>query len=292
MKPEFSIIGCGRLGVNLAVFLTENGFKPAAFASKSRVSVENAVQAAGTGTVVETPAQAAKAADIVFITTPDTVIEEVCKTVADQGGFNADSLVFHLSGALPSSILASAKGKGASIGSIHPLQAFAPYEEGQASPFTGINISVEGGERAVALGQKIVKTLGGNSFTIPTQAKVLYHASAVAASNYLVTLEHFALTLLMETGLTEEKSFEILEPLIQGTLNNIKARGSVHALTGPVARGDHDIISRHLRDIDDKVPQFSDLYRLLGRHTLDIARARGEMDQETGGRLAALFSSP
>ncbi|WP_022665531.1 Rossmann-like and DUF2520 domain-containing protein [Desulfospira joergensenii] len=286
---RFSIIGCGRLGINLSVFLAQQGFMPAVLCSKSRASAQRAVKAAGAGREGRDPVEAAKAADLVFITTPDTVIEPVCRAVAEAGGFSSGSVVFHLSGALSSSILDSAKQTGAAIGSIHPLQAFAPYEAGQASPFTGINISLEGDDRAVALGQKIVSALGAGSFTIPTRAKVLYHAAAVVASNYLVTLEHAALSLLGEAGLDEKKAYSILEPLIQGTLKNIKARGSVQALTGPVARGDHEVIAGHLADIDGKMPGFSEFYRLLGRHTLDIAIQRGEISGESRDRLVRLF---
>jgi predicted short-subunit dehydrogenase-like oxidoreductase (DUF2520 family) len=117
----------------------------------------------------------------------------------------------------------------------------------------------------------------------------MYHASAVVASNYLVTLEHFALELLKEANLSEENAYDILEPLIMGTLNNIKAQGSINALTGPVARGDDEIVSRHLSDIDKKLPQFSNLYRLLGKHTLDIAADRGEISDDAQKKLAALF---
>lgn len=288
-KPDFSVIGCGRLGINLAVFLTRQGFRPGVFCSKTLSSAQQAAEAAGQGRAVQDPVEAAKAASLVFITTPDTVIEPVCQEVANGQGFGPSSIVFHLSGALPSTILNPAKESGAGIGSIHPLQAFAPYQKGAASPFQGINISVEGEDRAVALGLEIVSSLGARSFTIPTHSKVLYHAAAVAASNYLVTLENFALTLLGETGLAEDRAYEILEPLIQGTLKNIKTQGSVQALTGPVARGDEAIIAGHLAQIDEKMPRFSELYRVLGRHTLDLADERGEMSKETRNRLARVF---
>jgi len=150
-------------------------------------------------------------------------------------------------------------------------------------------MSIEGDVEAVELGKKIVNALEANSFTIPTHAKTVYHASAVVASNYLVTLEHFALELLKEANLTESGAYQILEPLIIGTLNNIKARGSVNALTGPIARGDDEIVSKHLEDIDKKLPQFSDLYRLLGKYTLDITAKQGEISEDAMQKLESLF---
>jgi len=150
-------------------------------------------------------------------------------------------------------------------------------------------MSIEGDEKAIELGKEIVNALKANSFTIPTDAKTVYHASAVVASNYLVTLEHFALELLKLANLSEENAYEILEPLIMGTLSNIKARGTINALTGPVARGDDEIVSRHLSDIDKKLPQFSHLYRLLGQHTLDIAANRSEISDDAKQKLSTLF---
>lgn len=292
---EFAVIGCGRLGTALSVFLSGSGFKAAAFSSRTQDSAMKTKAHTKSGTVYPSAYDAARSAKLVFITTPDTVIEPVCEQLAGQGGFDSSQIVFHLSGALSSSILVSAKKAGAAIGSIHPLQAFAPYEPGQASPFKGINISIEGDTAAVDMGRQIVSALGASSFTIPTDAKTLYHASAVVASNYLVTLEHFALKLLEQADLSETQAYEILEPLIMGTLKNIKARGSVQALTGPVARGDNEIVSRHLADIDKKLPQFSDLYRKLGQHTLDIADQNpdpaGQVSDKARQALKRLFKS-
>jgi predicted short-subunit dehydrogenase-like oxidoreductase (DUF2520 family) len=292
MENKFSIIGCGRLGISLSVFLEQQGFVPVSFCSKSIESAQKAQKSTqGSGKVYENAAEAAKQCRLVFITTPDTIIEPVCEKISKAGGFSADSIVFHLSGALSSDILSSAKASGARTGSIHPLQAFAPYEPGQDSPFIGINMSIEGDEKAVALGKDIVKALQANPFTIPTDCKILYHASAVVASNYLVTLENFALELLMKAKLSEKQAYDIIEPLIQGTLTNIKARGSVDALTGPVARGDFEIVSSHIEGIGNQVPGFLKLYRLLGEYTLDITKQRGEISKEACYRLSELFKN-
>jgi predicted short-subunit dehydrogenase-like oxidoreductase (DUF2520 family) len=290
-KPDkrFCIVGCGRVGINLAVFLTQQGYGPAALASRTPDSARNAAAVVQGGRVFDRPEDAAKTCRLVFISTPDDRIAPVCDRIASAGGFDEHSVVFHLSGALSSDVLSAARKKGAATGSLHPLQAFAPYEPGAASPFEGINMSIEGTARALALGRDVVAALKARPFTIPTDAKTLYHAAAVVASNYLVTVEHFALTLLGRAGLAPDRAFEILEPLIQGTVRNIASRGSVDALTGPVVRGDETIITRHLADIDQKMPEFADLYRLLGRHTLEIARMRPDFPETADPGLVDLF---
>lgn len=288
-KRKFSVIGCGRVGICLATFLFKKKYEPVGFFSRSKTSAQAARTAAGCGTIFDTAADCARAGDIVFITTPDGVIEPICNDLVQQNALGPKTIVFHLSGAHSSEILAQAKQAGAVVGSIHPLQSFTPYEPGQASPFEGINISVEGDPEAVSQGKDIAAALNAQAFAIPTESKTLYHASAVVASNYLVTLVRFALTLLMETGLREDVAFEILSPLIQGTLFNIGSRGCTRALTGPVARGDHETVSRHIADIDEKIPEFSTLYRLLGTHTLDIAKAGEGLTEEAEQILSKLF---
>lgn len=294
MKPQISIIGCGRVGTSLAVFLARAGYDIAGFASRSLDSAEKTAQAVGQGRVFTDAADAVVSGDIVFITTPDNLIEEVCRDLTSGGcGDCIDGKIFyHCSGALSSCILASAAEKGGVTGSIHPLQSFATYEPDHHSPFTGINISVEGDEKAVALGKELINALGASPFSIPTKSKTLYHAAAVVASNYLVTLEDFALQLLKEADLPWEKAYEILEPLIQGTLNNIKNRGTTAALTGPVARGDVQIVENHLRDIDEISPHFSDLYRIMGFYTLQLAQKRGELDGEVVSSMTEIFKKP
>ena len=289
MKPSISIIGCGRVGTALAVFLSRAGYPVTGLCSRHIDSAQNAAKAAGTGTVYDTLQGAVEVADIVFITTPDQLIEGVCGELAAIKGLVDKRMVLHCSGALSSEILSSARACGADVGSLHPLQSFAPYVVEQKSPFQGIHISVEGSERAVMTGTEMVTALGGSCFTLPTHAKTLYHASAVVASNYLVTLEHFALDLLKAANLSEKEAYLILEPLITGTLNNIKNRGTRGALTGPVARGDAGVVADHLRDIEKKMPEYAALYKMMGRYTLELARQGGTLDDGAIQGLSSLF---
>lgn len=289
-KPCFSVIGCGRVGTALAVFLTRAGYRPAAFYSRSEPSAKRALAETGEGRIAGSAAEAARLGQVVFISTPDLVIESVCEAIAGENGFSGSSTVYHLSGALSSDILSPARQEAAHTGSIHPLQSFAPFRPGQSSPFSGINISVEGDEAAVRQGRQIVKDLGASCVCIPTRAKTLYHAAAVVASNYLVTLEDMAVAMLKQADLTDREAFAILEPLIRGTVNNIRDQGTVNALTGPVARGDAGIVREHLRDIDRITPQFSVLYRNLGRHTLELAKKRGALSPTIIQDLEDLFT--
>ena len=278
------------MGTAMAVFLSRAGYTVTGLFSRHIESAEKAVVAAGSGKVYDTLQGVVKGGDIVFITTPDQLIEEVCGELAAIKGLVDKRMVLHCSGALSSEILSAARACGADVGSLHPLQSFAPYVPEQESPFQGIHISVEGSDRAVMAGKEMVTDLGGSCFTLPTHAKTLYHASAVVASNYLVTLEHFALDLLKAANLSEEDAYPILEPLITGTLNNIKNRGTQGALTGPVARGDAAVVADHLADLEKKMPEYVALYKMMGHYTLELAQKGGTLDKNSIQSLSKLFT--
>ncbi|PID74627.1 MAG: hypothetical protein CSB28_02250, partial [Desulfobacterales bacterium] len=133
--------------------------------------------------------------------------------------------------------------------------------------------------------------LGATPFVMPTSAKILYHAAAVTASNYLVTLVHGALQMMQQTGLDASQAYGLLEPLIYGSLENIKTRGTVNGLTGPIARGDFPIVAGHLKDMEAQLPELLGLYRTMGRYTLDLARQGKGLDDGDGEVLARLLDT-
>jgi predicted short-subunit dehydrogenase-like oxidoreductase (DUF2520 family) len=286
MKPSFAIVGCGRVGTALAKFLKEAGYKPSGLASKSLASAKKAGGIIGSNDFGDVPWEMTNKADIVFITTPDGVIEDTCDKIAENKGFRENTVVLHCSGALPSTILKSAKER-ASIGSMHPLQSFASGES-DANPFSGIILSVEGEDKAVDTARKIATDLGATCYTIQTEAKTLYHASAVVASNYLVTLLDLAFRLIAAAGISGPDAIKVLKPLIEGTLSNIENVGISKALTGPIARGDVQTVEKHLDEIKSQAPILLPLYKALGFHTIDIARAMGALSAAAEQKLKSL----
>ncbi len=278
MKPSFAIVGCGKVGTALGIFLTRAGYIPAGFASKSLSSAKRLADIVLSDHISNIPWHVTRSADVVFITTPDSAIEETCSTISQNAGFADNAVVLHCSGALASSVLSSAKTCNAWAGSMHPLQSFASADY-RDNPFRGIIVSIEGEAPAVKIAKTICEDLGGTSVTLLTEAKTLYHASAVAASNYLVTLIDFAVQLIREAGIDRKDAFDLLKPLIEGTLSNIEKVGAREALTGPIARGDVKTVQKHMEDIALKRPDLLALYKLLGFYTVDIAAKKNTVPE-------------
>jgi predicted short-subunit dehydrogenase-like oxidoreductase (DUF2520 family) len=287
MKPSFAIVGCGRVGTALAIFLTRAGYRAVGFASKSISSAKRIANRVGSDRFSNVPWEITPAADIVFITTPDSAIPDTCNKISQHMGFAENAVVMHCSGALASSVLSGAKDCGAWIGSMHPLQSFASADY-ETNPFQDIVVSIEGEERTLEFARKISADLGGRGIEILTEAKTLYHASAVVASNFLVTLLDLAIRLIGEAGVDRQDAFNLLKPLIEGTLSNIEKIGARDALTGPIVRGDVKTVEKHIEEIGLKRPELLMLYKTLAFYTIDIAAARGAISESSVQELKSI----
>ena len=144
----------------------------------------------------------------------------------------------------------------------------------------GIAYGIEGPQRALATATSLAKQLGGDALVVPKEAKMLYHAACVLASNYAVTLVGAVEAL---TGQFTIRSTDPFRHLIETSISNALESGAAKALTGPIVRGDADIISRHLQTIRD--PDLRSVYKSLGLYALKLAVAEKKIALEDVDRI-------
>ena len=65
-----------------------------------------------------------------------------------------------------------------------------------------------------------------------------YHAGAVMACNYQMTLVDASLELMQIAGIGRSAALDALGPILRATMENVLTSGPEHALTGPIRRGD------------------------------------------------------
>jgi predicted short-subunit dehydrogenase-like oxidoreductase (DUF2520 family) len=287
-KPSVAIVGCGTVGTALGGLLSAAGYPIIGVSTLRADTARKAADRLGAKRFSLLPWEITPEAEVVFITTPDDAIEPTCRAIAQKRGFAKNRIVLHCSGALASSVLAPARTCGAFVASLHPLQSFASVEQAERL-VPGSYCTVEGDGPALPVARRIVEDVGGRLLEITPEGKTLYHAAAVVASNYLVTLVHLALTLNHLAGIPPGVSFTALRPLIEGTLTNIAAKGIPGALTGPIARGDVATVTAHLRAIQETAPELLEAYKILGRHTVGLAERQGSLTAEVSGRLLSLL---
>jgi predicted short-subunit dehydrogenase-like oxidoreductase (DUF2520 family) len=185
--------------------------------------------------------------DVVLLCVPDTAIPDVSRSLTTGRAW-----VGHVSGATRLAALEPHERRF----SLHPLQSFDRSGDPTQLDGAWAAISGETGE-ALAVARELAGALGLRPFELSDSDRTLYHAGAVFASNYLVTLQRAAVRL----GVPAEG----LVPLMRGTIDH------GFELTGPIARGDWATVEAHKRAIRAKHPELEQLYETLAEATAAIA---------------------
>jgi len=280
---DISIIGHGKVGASLATALRLAGF------DVKRVVIRNESPSFASSredgiSVIEWSAWQRVDSDVVIIATGDSDIADADRMLSEIEGIDGTS-VLHTSGLHSSGILERTRDAGASVGSMHPLASF-PEAEYRENRFQGVSFCLEGDPGAVGVAEELVSGLGGDSFTVESNLKSLYHASAVMACGNLVALISESVRMMSLCGLDEAESLKRLEPLIRGTIDNIFEKGLESSLTGPFARLDEGAVQMDLDAVnsvgDEKL---NELFTLLGKISLRLSVSNGGDTEKAKGIL-------
>jgi predicted short-subunit dehydrogenase-like oxidoreductase (DUF2520 family) len=250
--PPLAVIGRGRVGRSIARAATDAGL---------RVSLAGRRDALA----------ACEEARIALLCVPDASIAAACEAIS--AAVPPLQYVGHTSGATDLATLGAASRRGARALSLHPLQTFP---DGDAT-LAGAPCAVSGSDgEAVRLAEQLATRLGMRPFAVPEEHRAAYHAAASIASNYLVAIEETAAELLERAGVEDAR--ELLAPLVLRTAANWAERGN-GALTGPIARGDEETVSRHKQAIADAAPELVDVYGALAERTRELATRERSNEQ-------------
>ncbi|MBI5232567.1 MAG: DUF2520 domain-containing protein [Coriobacteriales bacterium] len=274
-----SIIGAGRVGQAVGTILRQAGVSVAAVTARKLQTAQAAALVSGGRPGVDN-AEAARAAEFVYITVPDDAVARVVEEMARDLAFRPGQVVAHASGALGLGVLAPAAKAGASIGCAHPMQSFASARHAvKEIPGSVFGVTADSGATEVIYA--FVHVLGGTPVTVSEEQRPLYHAAASMASNMLVALEDMSAGLLEQAGFSPDEAQAALYPLIRGTAQNIRQFGTRGSLTGPIARGDVDTVRMHIKALEVAPASARGAYRVLGLRALETALAQGQVDPET-----------
>lgn len=282
-----AIIGAGRLGTTLARALAGKGYRITGIACATLEEAEQSRLFIGTGSAFEDIRKAAEKAELVILTVPDQKILETARELAREKNRWNGRMVWHCSGLKTVAALSPLEGRGALTAAVHPVQSF-PDKKGGPERLRGVFFGIEAGDAAWNRSRKIVEKLEGRPFRIQAEEKPLYHAACSTASNLLVSLLDAAAAMLRETGRTAPAAGDILLPLVQGTLQNVKELDVRSALTGPVVRGDTATVAAHLKALSNLEEERA-VYLILARRSLKLAQARGDLPRNVIQELADLL---
>ena len=261
MARTISIVGAGRVGKTLGKRLRQLGWRVGTVVAQSKATARAAVLTIGSGEAHASLTSDIFDADVILIATPDDALAAIAKSLAHVGAAACrGKIILHTSGALDRQVLAPLARRGASTGSLHPMQTFS----GRGIPnLKNVTFAVEGDRRALRTAKEIAKALGGAPVAINGKDKPAYHATAVLVCGSEFALMEAAIRILTRIGFTRRRALQTLLPLTRQMLDNIGRLGPRAAWTGPMSRGDYAIVAKHAKALRSYPREYLDAYAAL-----------------------------
>ncbi len=277
------VIGAGRVGAVLAAALGAAGYPVAAVAGESAAS-RTRIETLLPGVEIAKPTVVAKACDLLLLTVPDDVLDNVVRMLVASGAIRAGQLVVHTSGRHGIDVLRPVVEIGGHVAAMHPAMTFTGTDV-DLDRLAGcvFGVTADPAERAAV--ERIVHDLGATSMWLDEADRGLYHLALAHGANHLVTLVSQAMQLLRQTGAQDPSA--VLRPLLTAALDNVLSYGDA-ALTGPIVRGDLETIESHLSTLATAPRDLVESYVVMARATANHAVADGRLSPQ---RAAAIIET-
>ncbi|HEV2425759.1 MAG TPA: Rossmann-like and DUF2520 domain-containing protein [Terriglobia bacterium] len=268
-----ALAGPGRLGQALGRLLVQAGVEIEWIAARRPSAARAAARFIGAGHPVTLHSPELSHARALLLTTSDSALPTVARSMAGQRPSWHGCVVLHTSGAWPAggtaSVLEPFRRRGAAAASLHPLQT-VPSRKAGVQNLTGCYWTIEGDPEAVRLARRWVRALRGTALTIAPQQKAAYHAAAVMACAGVVTLMESAERLMTSCGIAPVQARKMLAGFVAETAKNFGRLGGPRSLTGPAVRRDWKTIRKHQAALRRQAPDLLPLYRELLRLMLKL----------------------
>jgi len=227
---------------------------------------------------IKDSASLAKGSDLILVAVRDAALPEVAATL--RASIPDGTPIFHCSGAVPSDVFAGFPKRF----SLHPLRALPVAGVIATGPTL---FAFEGADEMEDTAREVATMLAGSMVRVQTEAKATYHAAAAMAANYVALLADEALDLFAVAGIDRDTAREAVANVAISAIETWRNGTGRGAFTGPIVRGEIEVVSRHLRHIPD--PATRTLYRRLG-HALAARLASIEPENADYKEIAKLLS--
>ena len=270
-KPSIAIVGPGRLGAALAVELRRAGYAISEIVSRNNLASKRSAAdlARKVGVRPSNTSDTRLNADVIWFCVPDREIKNASHQLASVIDWKG-KIAFHSSGALLSDELDILRRRGAAVASLHPLMTFV---SGSIPSLKAVPFAMEGDAAAIRAARHIVRNLGGEAFTIRNQHKIAYHAWGSFVSPLLVAMLVTVEQVAHVAGLSDREARRKMLPIISQTISNYETLGPAAAFSGPIVRGDADIVRKHLQMLRT-IPEAREVYLALASAAMRYLPAR------------------
>jgi predicted short-subunit dehydrogenase-like oxidoreductase (DUF2520 family) len=267
-----NLIGGGRVGQTLGRLLAQDGQVIVLdLLTRTQASAELALAFIGSGRAAQHVSDM-RPADLWLVAVPDAQIAPVAAALAACDGL-PPATVFHASGALSADLLKPLQDKGWRVASAHCLLSFASPALA-LQQFAGTPCALEGEAQTLAELRTLFTRLGAQCFDVRTQDKMLYHAGAIFATNFLPVLQDLAEQLWQHSGMPQPMVQHLRASLLQNAVDNITRLGPQAALTGPAARGDTALVAAQGQAVQQWNASAGQAYQALSALARQLAQRK------------------
>ena len=224
---NIAIIGKGRVATHLARALFSAGHEVTMCGGRHRTQL--------------VPAEA----EVVILSVKDSAISQVAQTLAD-----CKALVLHTSGSVPMDAIPSVR-----HGVFYPLQTFSLDRN---VDFRKIPLFLEARtEEDMALLAQLASDISDTHMPMDGERRKTLHLAAVLCCNFVNHLYSISHDILAE----QQIPFSTLFPLMEETLDKVRALSPREAQTGPAVRWDENVMQSHLSMLAN--PIHREIYSIL-----------------------------
>jgi predicted short-subunit dehydrogenase-like oxidoreductase (DUF2520 family) len=199
-------------------------------------------------------------ADLLLIAVADTAFDAEIRRLAAT----RCRVVLHVSGSRTGAALEPLATAATVVGSLHPLWPFPSVLE---TPPANIVFGVDGDPQALDMAARLAHAWGGSTERIPPESRLLYHLGATLAAGGVATVLAGAASVARKLALGEGV-LEGYRRLAGAAVASVQLTGAGSRVTGPVARGDSDLVLAQWRALAAVDPRALAVSRALARWTL------------------------
>lgn len=271
---KIAFIGAGKVGFALGKYLQNCGATIAGYYSQNPQSAKDAANFTQSQ-AYDTIGELIDASSVLFFTVPDGKIQKLWHEVQHYSALQ-HKLLCHCSGALSSAVFDGATEQNISVCSLHPFcsvsDKLTSHTRLASATFT-LETAEDTPVRSKYLTMlcDILQKAGNPLCFLHQEDKTRYHAAAVMASNHVVALAYISAGMLQQCNFPLDQSEKLVCSLMRGTLENITAQGTIHALTGPIERNDSATVQKHLTALSKKQRE---IYCTLSKELILLAEQK------------------
>ena len=284
-------IGPGRVGSALCRALSELGFPVVAVGGGSGEWSRQLASELGADLIEEPYAGLGEKARLILVTPPDGNLADAVLFIGRGALLKAGSCLLQTSATEPADALlpAAAGTEGITCLSFHPMKPFNDRKQG-LEYFGGTILGIEGDGRAKAIGHALADRVEGHPLDISRQDKSIYHAAGVLAFTGVMALAWAAEQISEHLDLDRAFIKKGIVPNMSKAAETVLEPGLPEGLTGPVSRGDVEVIQQQIRALADRFPDFLPVYREVALLNLRMLEKDGLLERDVIERLKEVLS--